>query len=141
MHSYFTFKELGKLNTMKNKNQAVIDRGVFEEEKRVHAVRNKILQQELKLKEADELLQSTTNEVNMFAMDKSRRVETWMNEIEALRQNVERKKLIEEKTEKEIMNFELENDEMSENIKYLNDELSVLTQAGFKIFSNRRCGP
>ena len=65
-------------------------------------------------------------------MDKSRRVETWMNEVDALRQNVERKKLIEEKTVKEILNFELENDEMSENIKSLNDELSLLTQGGFK---------
>ena len=53
---------LGKLNAEKKKNQAVIDRGVFEEEQRLHAVRNKILQQELKLKEAGEFLQSTTNE-------------------------------------------------------------------------------
>jgi len=68
----------------------------------------------------------------MVAMDKSRRVETWMNEVDSLRQNVERKKLIEEKTVKEILNFELENDVMSENIKTLNDQLSVLTQAGFK---------
>ena len=63
-------------------------------------------------------------------MDKSRRVETWMSEVDALRQNVERKKLIEEKTEKEIMNFELQNDEMSENIKTLNEQLSELTQDG-----------
>lgn len=68
----------------------------------------------------------------MVAMDKSRRVETWMNEVDSLRQNVERKKLIEEKTVKEILNFELENDAMSENIKTLNEQLSVLTQAGFK---------
>jgi len=68
----------------------------------------------------------------MVAMDKSRRVETWMNEVDALRQNVERKKLIEEKTVKEILNFELENDEMSENIKLLNDKLSFLTQDGLK---------
>ena len=68
----------------------------------------------------------------MVAMDKSRRVETWMNEVDSLRQNVERKKLIEEKTVKEILNFELENDVMSENIKTLNEQLSVLTQAGFK---------
>ena len=66
----------------------------------------------------------------MVAMDKSRRVETWMSEVDALRQNVERKKLIEEKTEKEIMNFELQNDEMSENIKTLNEQLSELTQDG-----------
>ena len=63
-------------------------------------------------------------------MDKSRRVETWMSEVDAMRQNVERKKLIDEKTEKEIMNFELENDEMSENIKTLNEQLSELTQDG-----------
>ena len=69
-------------------------------------------------------------------MDKSRRVETWMSEVDALRQNVERKKLIEEKTEKEIMNFELENDEMSENIKTLNEQLSELTQDGCKIFES-----
>ena len=68
----------------------------------------------------------------MVAMDKSRRVETWMNEVDSLRQNVDRKKLIEEKTVKEILNFELENDVMSENIKTLNEQLSVLTQAGFK---------
>ena len=68
----------------------------------------------------------------MVAMDKSRRVETWMNEVDSLRQNVERKKLIEEKTVKEILNFELENDVMSENIKTLKEQLSVLTQAGFK---------
>ena len=68
----------------------------------------------------------------MVAMDKSRRVETWMNEVDALRQNVERKKLIEEKTVKEIINFELENEEMSENIKLLNEKLSLLTQGGFK---------
>ena len=68
----------------------------------------------------------------MVAMDKSRRAETWMNEVDALRQNVERKKLIEEKTVKEILNFELENDEMSENIKLLNDKLSFLTQDGLK---------
>ena len=68
----------------------------------------------------------------MVAMDKSRRVETWMNEVDALRQNVERKKLIEEKTVKEILNFELENEEMSENIKLLNDKLSLLTQDGLK---------
>ena len=68
----------------------------------------------------------------MVAMDKSRRVETWMNEVDALRQNVERKKLIEEKTVKEILNFELENDEISENIKLLNEKLSLLTQGGFK---------
>ena len=66
----------------------------------------------------------------MVAMDKSRRVETWMSEVDAMRQNVERKKLIDEKTEKEIMNFELENDEMSENIKTLNEQLSELTQDG-----------
>ena len=74
-------------------------------------------------------------------MDKSRRVETWMSEVNALRQNVERKKLIEEKTEKEIMNFELENDEMSENIKSLNGQLSELTQAGFKIFDGGNISP
>ena len=68
----------------------------------------------------------------MVAMDKSRRVETWTNEVDALRQNVERKKLIEEKTEKEILNFELANDEMAENIKLLSKQLSLLTQAGFK---------
>ena len=68
----------------------------------------------------------------MVAMDKSRRVETWMNEVDALRQNVDRKKLIEEKTVKEILNFELQNDEMSENIKLLNDKLSLLTQDGLK---------
>ena len=68
----------------------------------------------------------------MVAMDKSRRVETWMNEVDALRQNVDRKKLIEEKTVKEILNFELQNDEMSENIKLLNDKLSLLTRDGLK---------
>ena len=68
----------------------------------------------------------------MVAMDKSRRVETWMNEVDSLRQNVDRKKLIEEKTVKEILNFELENEEMSENIKLLNDKLSLLTQDGLK---------
>lgn len=68
----------------------------------------------------------------MVAMDKSRRVETWMNEVDALRQNVDRKKLIEEKTVKEILNFELQNDEMSENIKLLNDKLSFLNQDSFK---------
>ena len=61
-HENFISQELSKLNTEKNKNQSVIDRGVFEEEQRLHAVRNIILQQELKLKEAGELLQSTTNE-------------------------------------------------------------------------------
>ena len=68
----------------------------------------------------------------MVAMDKSRRVETWTSEIDALRQNVERKKLITEKTEKEIINFELDNGEMTENIKLLNGQLSVLNKAGFK---------
>ena len=39
--------------------------------------------------------------------------------------------MIEEQTEKEIMTFELENNEMAETIKPVNAKLSALTQVGY----------
>ena len=55
-------EELRKLTNVTKKNQNIIDRGLLEPEDRLQAVKNKISQQELLLKEADEFLQSTKHE-------------------------------------------------------------------------------
>ena len=55
-------EELRKLTNLTKKNQNIIDRGLMEPEDRLQAVKNKISQQELLLKETGELLQTTKHE-------------------------------------------------------------------------------
>ena len=69
---------------------------------------------------------------SMESIEGAKQVEDWTSEVDALRQDVGNKKILLEETEKQILNFELENDEMAETIKPVNAKLSVLTQACYK---------
>ena len=68
----------------------------------------------------------------MESIEGAKQAEDWTNEVDTLRQDVGNKKILFEETERQIMNFELENDEMEETIKPVNAKLSALTQACYK---------